>query len=99
MHGEAAFPNRPKKAYIRFSCKKGMKGFRIGAHYIPKGAELASFGPLEIEHAWYEVDPKYGRRLRTHTEAVQGTKHEYVVTCGEDPHDESITLRIPSVPK
>jgi hypothetical protein len=99
LHGEAVFVNRPKKAYIRFSCKKGMKGFRIGAHYILKDAELASSSLLEIEHAWYEVDPVFGRRLRMHKEVVQGTKHEYSVACSEEPHDESITLRVPSVPK
>lgn len=97
LSGERRFSGKRGKAYIRLRAKKGLLGLRIAAHYVPKGAQLAAVEPLEIEHAWYEVDPRVGRRLRTHTETVEGTEYEYAVRCAEEPHDEYVTLRMLSV--
>ena len=81
---------------MRFSAKTGANGFRVMGHYVPAG-DQASAGPLEVEHFWYEDDPRVGRRLRSHVEPVPGPAHEYVVRCANLPHDEQIDLRVASV--
>jgi hypothetical protein len=96
LFGRNTFKGDSDTGYIRLKTKKGLLGFRIGAHYIPEGASLESDLPLEVEHFWYEVDPKVGRRLRSHTETVTKPTHTYTVTCAEEPHDERIIMRIPS---
>jgi len=94
--GEGKFSGESETAFIRFSSKKGMKGFRIAAHYLPKEPPPADV-PLEIEHAWYEDDTRVGRRLKTHVERTTKLAHEYVVRCGNTPYNESITMRVPSL--
>ena len=98
LFGEGRFGGTSEKGYVRFSAGKGALGFRIAAHYVPP-AEPSEPGPLEVEHAWYEDDPRVGRRLRTHVERIETLEHEYVVRCANTPHDERITLRAPSLRK
>ncbi len=95
LFGQGRFSGEKDRGYVRFSAKKGMLGFRIAAHYMPAAATEPA-GPIEIEHAWYEVDPQVGRRLRTHVEQVNGLSHEYAVTCKHEPHDERISIRAAS---
>ena len=92
---EARFSGESAKGYVRFSARKGALGFRITGHYVPGGPAISA--PLEIEHAWYEEDPRVGRRLRQHVEKTDGASHAYVVRCASTPHDERIVLRVPSV--
>ena len=93
--GEGGFPEGAAAGYVRFSAPRGAAGFRTMGHYVPADADTAA-GPLEIEHAWYEDHEDVGRRLHTHTETITTDAAEYVVHCEREPHDESITLRIPS---
>ena len=95
LFGEGRFSGESEKGYVRFSAKKGAHGFRIAGHYVPAGEPAPSL--LEIEHAWYEDDPRVGRRERTHLERVTGTEHEYTVRCANEPHDERVVLRVPSL--
>jgi hypothetical protein len=97
LFGEGRFSGQASSGYVRFSARKGALGFRLAGHYVPAG-EPSEPGPMEIEHAWYEDDPRVGRRLRTHLERVAAASHEYVVRCANPPHDERITLRVPSAP-
>jgi hypothetical protein len=97
LFGEGRFGGNARKAYIRLSARKGALGIRVAAHYVPSAAAVSSM--LEIEHAWYEEDPQVGRRRHTHLERTGTTEHEYVVRCNGTPHDERITLRVPSVLK
>jgi hypothetical protein len=96
IFGDGRFSGKNQKGFVRFSAKKGMKGFRIAAHYTP--LETPPPTTLEIEHAWYEDDPKVGRRERTHIERTESTAHQYVVRCAQQPHNDRITLRVPSLP-
>ena len=98
VFAEGRFSGNSDRAYVRFSTKQGAHGFRIMGHYVPAG-ESASPAPLEIEHSWYEDDPRVGRRLRRHTETASAETHEYTVRCANRPHDEQIALRVPSVKK
>ncbi|MBN1808264.1 MAG: hypothetical protein JW909_04290 [Planctomycetes bacterium] len=98
LHGESLLEKPARTVYMRLSCKKGILGFRVAQHYVPAGARAASC-PLEAVHEWYEVDTRVGRRLRSHVERVVSPEAEYVVECAQEPHDESITLRVPSVAK
>jgi len=105
VFGERRLSGRSQTTYVRFSAKKGAHGFRIMGHYLSTSGKQAGIpagepgepGPLEVEHAWYEVHPDVGRRLHTHTETITTDRHEYVVHCDHQPHDESITLRVPSM--
>lgn len=98
LFGEGRFCGQRNKGYVRLSARKGALGVRIAAHYAPADASTGT-SPLEIEHAWYEDDPRVGRRLRTHTERIEGTSHDYVVTCQHEPHDERIRLQVPTARK
>ncbi len=98
IFGEGRFSGGSGRAYVRFSATRGAHGFRIMGHYVPTG-EVPSPPPLEIEHAWYEDDPRVGRRLRSHRQTVTSRSHEYTVRCANRPHDESITLRVGSARK
>jgi len=98
LFGEGRFSGRKQAGYVRFSAKKGALGFRIAGHYVPVG-EPSEPSLLEIEHAWYEEDPKVGRRERVHIERTDRLEHEYVVHCAHTPHDERIVLRVPSIRK
>jgi hypothetical protein len=95
LFGHGRFSGGRDKGYVRFSAKKGAHAFRVAGHYVPAGEQPRT--PLEIEHFWYEVDPRVGRRLRSHREVVEGEAREYVVRCAEEPHDERIELRVPSL--
>ena len=95
IFGEGRFSGLSPKGYVRFSAKKGANGFRIAGHYVPAGDPPAT--PLEIEHFWYEVDPRVGRRLKSHRHVTDETACEYVVRCDNQPHDERIELRVPSL--
>ena len=95
LFGEGRLSEPAATAYVRFSANKGMKGFRIAAHYIP-AAPSSSMGTLEIEHAWYEDDPRVGRRECVHIERTTALTHEYNVRCSHQPHNERVTLRAPS---
>jgi len=95
LFAQGRFSGQKNKGYVRLSARKGALGVRIAAHYVPCQAPISSL--LEIEHAWYEDDPRVGRRLRTHLERTDKTEHEYVVRCRNQPHDERITLRVPSL--
>jgi hypothetical protein len=92
LFGQGRFSGQSGKGYVRLSARKGALGVRIAAHYVPREAPVASL--LEIEHAWYEDDPRVGRRLRTHLERTEKVEHAYVVRCENEPHDERITLRV-----
>jgi len=92
---EGRFAGDRRAGYVRFSGRRGANGFRIAGHYVPAG-EPAEPGPLEVEHAWYEVHEDVGRRLHTHVETMAGETGEYTVECAREPHNESITLRVPS---
>ncbi len=101
VFGEGRFSGENRCGYVRFSAKKGANGFRMMGHYVP--ADVPRPGeagpcqpPLMVEHAWYEVHPDVGRRLHTHVETLTAAEHEYVVRCEREPHDEHITLRVPS---
>ncbi|KPK85620.1 MAG: hypothetical protein AMJ81_03250 [Phycisphaerae bacterium SM23_33] len=101
VFGEGRLSGRSRNAYIRFSAKKGAHGFRVMGHYLPAcgkqaGVPAGEPAPLEVEHAWYEVHPDVGRRLHRHSQTITGDQHEYVVHCEHEPHDVSITLRVPS---
>ena len=96
LFGEGRFSGHKNKAYVRLSARKGALGIRIAGHYVPSAVPAPS--PLSIEHAWYENDPRVGRRLDTHTEHTDAMDHSYVVRCANEPHDERITLRAASVP-
>jgi hypothetical protein len=98
LFGEGRFSGVRESGFVRFRSRKGMKGFRVAAHYLPAEAPPPG-APLEVEHAWYEDDPLVGRRLRSHLERVPGPTHAYVVRCGGIPHDERIVLRVPSFPR
>jgi hypothetical protein len=98
IFGEDRFSGNTNSGFVRFSSKKGMKGFRIAAHYTP-AAPIPSESPLEVEHVWYEDDPRVGRRQRTHLERTAALSHHYVVRCLQKPHNERIVLRAPSLPK
>jgi hypothetical protein len=95
LFGEGRFGGQRNKAYVRLAARKGALGVRIAGHYVPAEAPVGSCS-LEIEHAWYEDDPRAGRRLRTHVERTEGISHDYVVPCQYEPHDERISLRVPS---
>mgnify|MGYP000244702078 CR=1 FL=1 len=95
LFGQGRFCGTRARAYVRLSARKGALGLRIAAHYVPAG-EPNGPGPIAIEHAWYEDDPQVGRRLRTHVEHTDQLQHEYTVQCANDPHDERITLSVPS---
>ncbi len=95
VFGEGRFGGGSQRGYVRFSARKGANGFRILGHYADPGAEPGA-APLEVEHAWYEVHEDVGRRLHTHRETITTESAEYVVRCERQPHDESITLRVPS---
>lgn len=95
LFGQGRFSGTRQTGYVRLSARKGALGVRIAGHYVPAPAAT---GPLEIEHTWYEDDPRVGRRLRSHVERTEGLTHEYVVGCEHEPHDERITLRVPSAP-
>lgn len=97
--GEHRFEEMPTAAYVRFSARKGMRGLRIAGHYVPSKHADPGNVPLEVEHVWYEDDPKVGRRKKTHVERVEGLEHEYVVNCENTPHSEEINLRVPSLPR
>ncbi len=97
IFGEGRFSGESDKGYVRFSAKKGAHGFRIAGHYVPAGDAPPTV--LEVEHAWYEDDPRVGRRERTHVERMEGAEHEYAVRCAETPHDERIALFVPSLKK
>jgi hypothetical protein len=101
LFGETGrLPGGLAKGYVRFSAKKGLLGVRLAAHCLPRGATLAAAGcPLEIEHVWFEEDPKTGRRLFSHAETVNTIDHEYAVRCAQVPHNRHVTLRVPSVKK
>ncbi len=99
LFAEGRLSGESDSAYVQFSARKGAKGFRIIGHYAADGATCQPTAPLEIEHTWYEEDPRAGRRLRSHVERTQHVAHEYVVHCASQPHNERITLRVPSVPK
>jgi hypothetical protein len=96
LFGEGRFCGKKNTGYVRLSAKKGALGVRMAGHYVPADASASSCH-LEIEHAWYEDDPRVGRRLRTHIERTDSLSHEYVVRCQYEPHDERITLRVPSL--
>jgi len=98
LFAEGRFSGESETGYVRFSAKKGANGFRIMGHYVPAG-EPSPSAPLEIEHFWYEDDPRVGRRLRSHLERAEGESHQYEVRCANTPHDERIELRVPSLRK
>lgn len=97
LHGHARFGGQAAGGYIRFSAKKGLKGFRVNSHYTPAhhalGAEPTT--PLAIEHVWFEDDPQTGRRQKRHVETVpaQTADHTYTVRCTHPPHDAWVSLR------
>ena len=93
---DGRFSGQSQKGYVRFSAGRGAHGFRIMGHYVQRG-DAGEPAPLEVEHAWYEVHEDVGRRLHTHVERIAADEHEYVVHCGREPHDEYITLRVPSL--
>ncbi|MGH7144790.1 MAG: hypothetical protein ACREJ2_11785, partial [Planctomycetota bacterium] len=107
LHGHARFSGTREAAYVRFSAKKGLKGFRLAGHILPPeidaqagaSTRASSEPPLEIEHVWFEDDPRTGRRERRHRETVTGTAADYTVPCAAEPHDAWITLRLPYVKK
>ena len=96
VFGEQRFTNNPSCAFVRFSAKKGLKGFKLAAQYLSRENQRQSV-PLEIEHVWYEDDPRVGRRERTHVERTAALDHEYTVNCANEPHDELIRMRVPSL--
>jgi len=95
---EGRFAGDRQAGYVRFSATRGANGFRVAGHYVPAG-EPGEPSPLEVEHAWYEVHEDVGRRLHRHTETLLGESGEYTVECAREPHNESITLRVPSTGK
>jgi len=95
--GREQFNGLGSAGYVRFSSKKGLKGFRVSAHYVPDAAPVLA--PLEIEHTWYEDDPSVGRRLRSHLEPISESAHAYEVTCEQIPHNDAVVLRVPSPPR
>jgi len=95
LFGEGRFSGGCDRGYVRFSAKKGSLGFRIAGHYVP--AEPGPVSPLEVEHVWYEDDPRVGLRERRYVERITSLSHEYTVHCQYEPHDERITLRVPSM--
>ena len=98
VHGEGRFSGECESGYVRFSAKKGAKGFRMAGHYSEaarKGGG-ATAAPLEIEHFWYEEDPCFGRRLRRHLECTEAAEHDYTVACTAEPHDDRVEMRVPS---
>ena len=96
LFGTGRFSGRSRQGYVRLSAKRAARGVRIAAHYQPAEAPPEAV-PLEIEHAWYEDDPRVGRRERTHIERTDALTHHYIVRCAEEPHNERIALRIPSL--
>lgn len=96
IFGSVRLSGKTEKAYVRFSGKKGMNLFRIAGHYSQENAKIAE-GSLVVGHYWFEDDPAVGRRLRSHSEKVAGTEHEYSVHCASEPHDDKIVLSVPSV--
>ena len=96
--GDGQFSGQSQRGYVRFSAGRNAHGFRIMGHYVPAGAGSES-APLEVEHAWYEVHEDVGRRLHTHVERITTAEHEYAVRCNREPHNEYITLAVPSVPR
>ena len=95
ISGQGRLSGRSPKAYVRFSAKHGANGFRVVGHYVP--ADDPPPAPLEIEHFWYEVDPRVGRRLKSHRHVTNDLACEYVVRCDNEPHDERIEMRVPSL--
>jgi len=96
LFGQGRLSGNSGRAYVRFSAKKGAHAFRVAGHYLPAGGP-APEALLEIEHFWYEQDPRVGRRLRSHLEVAAADRHEYLVRCDSEPHNERITLRVPSL--
>jgi len=96
LFGQARLSGKSEHAYVKFAARKGAIGFRIAGHYLPSSPPVAD-SRLEVEHVWYEVDPKVGRRERRHVEPITRTDHEYSVQCAHEPHDEAIILRVPSL--
>ncbi|KKL08606.1 hypothetical protein LCGC14_2574170, partial [marine sediment metagenome] len=96
IFGEGRLSGDGAIGYVRISAAKGLAGIRIAGHYVPANIP-AAVGPLTVEHTWYEVHPDVGRRLHRHSETIAADSHEYVVHCDRTPHDESITLSVPSV--
>jgi hypothetical protein len=94
LAGKRAVEGAGPDVYVRFRALKGANYFRIVGHY--EVGEVHAPGPLEIEHRWYETDPRVGRRLRKHMERTETTAHEYVVHCQQAPHNDSLVLRAPS---
>lgn len=94
LFGQGRFSGNHAKGYVRFSARKGALGFRLAAHYVPVRAVPTT--ALEIEHTWYEEAPHVGRRLCRHIERTDAQEHRYTIHCQTLPHDELITLRVPS---
>lgn len=97
VFGETRLAEPSERVYVRFAARKGAKGFRIAAHYLP-AAPAPKNVPLEIEHVWFEDDPKVGRRARRHVERTTADEGAYEVRCAQAPHNEYIELRVPPLP-
>ncbi len=95
VFAETQLPANTAVAYIRFSCKKGFKGFRINAHHH-KQAMIKPTQPLLITHAWYEEHQDVGRRLQTHEQKIDNLEEAYDVHCTHEPHNHFVAMSIPS---
>ncbi len=96
VFAEKRLSGKASSILLRFKGKKGLGLFRVAGHYRPERATPAS-GALEVEHRWFEDTPNFGRRILSQIEKLSGSGHEYCVHCSNEPHDESIILRAPSL--
>ncbi|PCJ57761.1 MAG: hypothetical protein COA79_14845 [Planctomycetota bacterium] len=96
LHSRAFYSKTKKKVFIKIVSPKGLKYIRFTGHDI-EIQEQKSEQKLEITHQWYEEDPHVGRRLKEHTEKINGPA-DYIVQSKNEPHNEGITIACPSQP-
>ncbi|NRA36962.1 MAG: hypothetical protein HRU15_02375 [Planctomycetes bacterium] len=96
LFAEGQFPSSTQVGYLRFSCKKGFKGFRVNAHYNVSEINSCEL-PLEITHAWYEDDANVGRRLKTYKRVLSNAQDAYVVSCDAEPHNAYVSIEAASL--
>ena len=93
-----AFLRQKNKGYVRLSARKGALGVRIAGHYVPADARLVRLSAGDRARLVRGRPPRRPPAPHAHR-ADRGLSHEYVVRCQYEPHDERITLRVPSARK
>lgn len=88
IDGQVRPPAPAQRLWLRVSSDTGMTALQFTGHI----AEPAIPGKLDIVHRWREAGVE--REF-----IAPGGADEYTLTCGADPCDHSIEMRMPSVPR